>query len=356
MSERTQPEPTRRGTSPLIRRGLLLLTGLALLLGLARLAYPVYRQHQLIAALRRLGYRVDTTPLFSATTHPWLARLSNDRLLSGALVNSSDAPAATDAELKLIAELFSLMYVLPGQPASCSLELCATEQVTDAGIAHFRGLQQLRKLDLQSEPLTWKSLEHLQNCRGLVYLHLCHNNITDRGLPYLKNLNNLTDLALAGAKLGRANLSCIKGLVKLEELELWGAPLTDADLANFSGLTSLKRLGVGNSQIAGPGLKHLTSLKALEDLNLAETQLDDAGLDNFPWLPSLEHLDLADTKVTTAGLSKIPMPLHCSRLQITRSVNDSPDPFERYFTTRVHPRTLILPAELLRDPLGPPTQ
>jgi hypothetical protein len=88
------------------------------------------------------------------------------------------------------------------------LELSGT-QVRDAGLAHLKGLTNLRVLSLTE------------------------TQVSDGGLAHLKGLTNLERLMLADTKVSDAGLVHLKGLKNLEKLYLFGSKVTDAGVADL---------------------------------------------------------------------------------------------------------------------------
>jgi hypothetical protein len=64
----------------------------------------------------------------------------------------------------------------------------ANTHVTDAGLAHLKGLTGLKRLLLGDAPITDKGLEHLRGLTNLETLGLNSPHITDAGLKHLSNL------------------------------------------------------------------------------------------------------------------------------------------------------------------------
>ena len=62
----------------------------------------------------------------------------------------------------------------------------------------------------------------------VVEVSLMNRKLTDAGLAHLKGLNNLTGLLLADTKVTDAGLAHLKGLTKLKRLGLWDTKVTDA--------------------------------------------------------------------------------------------------------------------------------
>ena len=63
---------------------------------------------------------------------------------------------------------------------------------------------------------------------SLVRLHLGNTKISDAGLAHLKGLKNLTYLNLYGTEVSDAGLKHLRGLKKLEKLFVWQTQVTPA--------------------------------------------------------------------------------------------------------------------------------
>ena len=72
--------------------------------------------------------------------------------------------------------------------------------MTDAGLTHLQGLEQLKDLSLDSTQVTDSGLVHLQGLKNLRRLILDHTHVTDAGLAHLSGLKNLSELRLKGAR------------------------------------------------------------------------------------------------------------------------------------------------------------
>ena len=111
--------------------------------------------------------------------------------------------------------------------------------ISDKGVENFRGLTNLKSLDLRNERFTEREPKAPR--------------ITDAGLAHLA------------------------GLTKLEYLNLMGHPITDDGLRYLSGMAGLRTLAVSFSGITDAGLKHLEGLANLRDLHLYGTKVTPAG-------------------------------------------------------------------------------
>ena len=72
--------------------------------------------------------------------------------------------------------------------------------ITDPGLAHLKGLKELRTLYLHRTQVTDTGLAHLKRLRELQTLDLGETQITDAGLAHLKGLKELQILGLRGCE------------------------------------------------------------------------------------------------------------------------------------------------------------
>ena len=151
----------------------------------------------------------------------------------------------------------------------------------DAGVAHLKGLTQLRVLNLWKTKASDITLIHLKDVPQLQELNLDETNVTDGGLLNLRGLTQLQGLSL-----GRTHVS-------------------DTGLAFLKGLTQLRLLIIDNTTIGDAGLENLKGLTQLHTLILIHTQVSDGGLENLKALPQLQELDLSFTNVTDAGVKEL---------------------------------------------------
>jgi Leucine-rich repeat (LRR) protein len=82
--------------------------------------------------------------------------------------------------------------------------------------------------------------------------------ITDAGLAHLAGLNQLQWLNLDRTQITDGGLAGIAGLTQLQSLNLDRTQITDAGLAHLAGLTQLRDLRLRNNpQVTDEGVKKL---------------------------------------------------------------------------------------------------
>jgi Leucine-rich repeat (LRR) protein len=92
--------------------------------------------------------------------------------------------------------------------------------------------------------------------------------ITDAGLEHLKGLNQLQSLNFARTQITDAGLEHLKGLNQLQTLNLSAPKITDAGLVHLKGLTGLQVLYVSNTKVTDAGVAELQ--KALPNCKISK--------------------------------------------------------------------------------------
>jgi hypothetical protein len=94
---------------------------------------------------------------------------------------------------------------------------------TDADLVHVGQLPSLESLGLGGRRLVTDSgLRHLAGLNNLRSLVLADTGISDDGVVFLKDLTNLEDLDLSGTKITDTGLAYLEGLVNLKDLDISG--------------------------------------------------------------------------------------------------------------------------------------
>ena len=100
-------------------------------------------------------------------------------------------------------------------------------EVTDAGLAHLKGMVNLENLHLGNAQMTDAGLAEIEGLTNLRFLSLDHTWVTDAGLVHLQ------------------------GMAKLRQLTLAGTPVTAAGAASLR--QALPRLGISPSRLPRAG-------------------------------------------------------------------------------------------------------
>ncbi len=161
------------------------------------------------------------------------------------------------------------------------VNLFANNQVSDAGLVHFK------------------------DCKNLTGLWLGRTRVGDTGLAYFDGCKNLTQLDLGGTQVTDVGLAYFKDCKNLTELLLWGTRVSNAGLAYFKDCKNLKLLWLDGAQVTDEGLVHLKGLLGLREIHLEHTRVTDAGLEQLAGLNNLSQLHLNGTAVTDKGVAKL---------------------------------------------------
>jgi len=186
----------------------------------------------------------------------------------------------------------------------------------DDTLVYVKALTNLRTLDLSYADITDAGLEHLNGLNQLQELDL-GVDASDAGLASLKGLINLKTLDLSHTKVNGTGLKGLKGLAQLRKLDLSSSAATDAGLESLKGLTQLQTLDLSHANVGDAGLHHMTGLTHLEVLSLRDTQVTDAGLESLKGLTQLHELILSGTRVTDAGLGSLKGLTHLQTLMLS---------------------------------------
>ena len=156
---------------------------------------------------------------------------------------------------------------------------CWKPQITDRGLAHLRGLANLRSLELLRSP-----------------------NLSDSGLVHLGLLTNLEELTLSGTKIDGSGLGHLAGLGRLRSLVIPMSKLSDEGLCSLAGSAACG--GFTSAGASTPTLKTSAPLSTYraDRLGLGSDRITDAGLVELAGLTNLQVLDLSGPQLTEAGL------------------------------------------------------
>ena len=212
-------------------------------------------------------------------------------------------------------------------------------RITDAGIAHLRGMTKLKKLNLQGAALTDEGTRHLANMTELEELNLYGTKVTNVGVEVLKDLKHLSIVDLRYTRVTRAGVDRLHASVprcevsfldpsvrpglpegadrivagqgdeavarwvrsiggraviedgRLREISLASTGVSDELLRNLEGLKHLQKLELRSTEIGDLGVQHLATLTSLEKLDLGGATISDEGLAPLAGLKGLRELD-----------------------------------------------------------------
>ena len=196
------------------------------------------------------------------------------------------------------------------------LGLSNNRGVTDAGLAHLKGLTRLRSLDLMGTSVKGPGLAQLHALRRLESLDLQTLPLSDADLAPLADLTALKRLLIT-ASITDAGMVHLKPLTNLEFLALRMVPISTAGLAPLAGMTQLKTLILTETRI--DSLVPIKDLTSLVDLRLVGTSIDDRGLAPVEGFRSLTSLTLSRTRVTDQGLIHLRGLSKLTELQLART-------------------------------------
>ncbi|MBI2825595.1 MAG: hypothetical protein HYX69_13005 [Planctomycetia bacterium] len=185
-------------------------------------------------------------------------------------------------------------------------------KLTGAGLATLPA-ESLTELQLMG-PFDDDGLKAAARFKNLKRLYINNTEVTDAGLAHIEGLDQLESVFLEDTKVTGAGLVHLAGLTKLTSLRLNTRDVHDDDLSHLAGLKKLAFLMLVNARITGRGLSHLAALPDLRALYLTGTGVSDKGIDLLARLKQLQRLDLSRTEVTKEGVARLSEALPAARI------------------------------------------
>jgi eukaryotic-like serine/threonine-protein kinase len=238
---------------------------------------------------------------------------------------------------------------LPREPFRLTgVRLPNNQQVSDAGLAAFKGCKNVKELDVRRSRITDAGLAYFKDCQNLTQLEVSHTQITDAGAAYFKGRTNLTFLSLYNTQVSEAALAYFKDNKGLRILSLTN--VSDAGLSNFKDCKDLMGLFLHSAGVSDTGLIHFKDCKYLALLDLNSTRVSDAGLIPFRGCKTLKILRLQGTKVGDAGLAHFKgVPLKDLRIENTGITDLTPLEGMPLEDIRLTPKNITKGLDILRD-------
>jgi hypothetical protein len=150
-----------------------------------------------------------------------------------------------------------------------------------------------------------REIQLLKFMPALKRVELSYSAVTDGGLAHLSGLNNLETLNLDCTHIGDTGLGHLAGLPRLRSLSIVDTSVTDAGLVHIAGLKNLKRLSLASNGITDTGLKHVANIQKLEFLSLGytvEPSITDAGLEHLKGMKNLRAVWFNTWGISAAGI------------------------------------------------------
>jgi eukaryotic-like serine/threonine-protein kinase len=185
------------------------------------------------------------------------------------------------------------------------VKLLGNPQVSDAGLANFRGCKNLSEIIMVRVPMSDAGAENFKDCKSLTHLELSGDPLSDAGLAYFNACDKLTFLDLGHTHVSDAGLARFKNCKNLMFLNLSSTSVSDAGLRNFQDCKLLKLLWVERTSVSDMGLAYFKDCKNLTELALPGTKMSDAGLAYFKDCKHLTYLLLSNTELSDAGLESL---------------------------------------------------
>lgn len=204
-----------------------------------------------------------------------------------------------------------------------AFEMTGDNNFEDAAMKHLAGLENLRRLSLNSTGITDAGLRELGRLKKIEQLAFHFSAATGASLDVLAGAPLQT---LVLGRLDDSGAAHLRLFPLLRELNCYEAPLTPAGLAHLAGLRRLEHLDLTNArQLTDDGFAPLARLVGLRRFNAIGTGLGDRGVRQLAGLNSLENLSLGSSALTDAGMRSIGELVGLSLLQVTKDATQVTD-------------------------------
>jgi internalin A len=160
----------------------------------------------------------------------------------------------------------------------------------------------LRELLLKESQATDEGLRQIGKMTGLEELYIWDARaVTDAGVAHLKGLKNLKIIHINGSRITDESLALLSSLPSMEEMSLQQNHFSDDGLARLKGKDRLTKLhiGLGGLRVTDAGVAHLKDFGKLAVLDIQESEITARGLEQLKGLPNLKELWLSQCKTVS---------------------------------------------------------
>src|SRR3954453_18841468 len=217
-------------------------------------------------------------------------------LPGSAFTPASGSRLESNEQLKVIAGMKEL------ERLQFSLHFLPYFNVTDAGLATFAGLTNLKELRCAQCRVSKRGLDPFVNLESL---DMSYSTFGNDAMASVAGMHNLRRLYLRDTSVTDDALRHIAGLSKLEELDLYGVKLSDKGIAYLKDLKELRKLILLGAPITDESIPVLAGMTHLRELNLYRSRITNAGLAKLAPLPDLAAVDLRYSRVTASGVETL---------------------------------------------------
>lgn len=187
------------------------------------------------------------------------------------------------------------------------LDVSGNSSLSNADVAKFVALTNLRELDLSSTPITDDVFKSLAEMERLEVLKIEGNaQLKGNGLQaYSRTKPVLRELHAMRTPLHAGGLKHIKSIASLEFLDLSNTSLSDQPFADLKGASNIVHLKIGANQLTNAGMQTVLTLSKLKILDLEAMQtISDQGLGILSKKSGLQTLNAKKTPFTRKGIEQ----------------------------------------------------
>lgn len=187
------------------------------------------------------------------------------------------------------------------------LDVSKTSNISNADVAKFVALTNLRELDLSSTPITDDVFKSLAEMERLEILKIEGDGlIKGHGLQaYTRTKPTLRELHASGTSFASGTLRHVKAISSLEFLDISGSNLTDQPFVELKGANNLVHLKIGANYLSNAAMQTVLTLSKLKILDIEGMQtVSDPGLGILSKKSGLQTLNAKKTPFTRQAIQQ----------------------------------------------------
>lgn len=175
----------------------------------------------------------------------------------------------------------------------------------DDDLQRLKPLVDLEKVICLGAPITDAGLAHLVGFEQLRLVTVADSKVTDAGLEHLAKLKKLDTLGLSGTKITDAGLKSLAACSALATINLTGTAIGDQGIANLGKLEHLRDIRLGKTQVTDACIASLRRCEALMMIDFQGCAITDAAMPELGKFPNLKNVGFHQTKITMTGIAAL---------------------------------------------------
>ena len=195
---------------------------------------------------------------------------------------------------------YQLQYI--GMLSSLKRLNLRNNALTDRGLLHLLGMQNLTHLWLTRNGLSDNCLNTLKNLKSLMFLEIDDNYFTS--INILLELKELKSLYAANNLLNDEGIEDVSMNANLVELDLSANNIREIKFEEDHICRRIKKLWMGSNKLSSKSITNIANLVSLVFLDLSSNEVNNIKIQPIEKLVNLQSLKLSHNVIGSKGLSK----------------------------------------------------